>query len=133
MGSVQIKGGQIVDSAIIAAKLASNAVTSAKISDGAITSGKLGSSAVLTAALNDGAVTAAKLGSASVESAKLADGAVLTAKLADGAVEAVFEGDPPSVDRIVAWVGHGPPEAVVTGVDMNEEAPREERGFRILP
>jgi len=30
MGSVQIKGGQIVDSAIIAAKLASNAVTSAK-------------------------------------------------------------------------------------------------------
>ena len=88
MGSVQIKGGQIVDSAIIAAKLASNAVTSAKITDGAITSGKLGSSAVLTAALNDGAVTAAKLGSASVESAKLADGAVLTAKLADGAVSA---------------------------------------------
>ena len=31
MGSVQIKGGQIVDSAIVAAKLASNAVTSAKI------------------------------------------------------------------------------------------------------
>ena len=36
MGSVQIKGGQIVDSAIVAAKLASNAVTSAKLADGAI-------------------------------------------------------------------------------------------------
>ena len=34
MGSVQIKGTQILDSAIVAAKLASNAVTAAKLADG---------------------------------------------------------------------------------------------------
>ena len=33
MGSVQIKGGQIVDQAIVAAKLASNAVTSVKLAE----------------------------------------------------------------------------------------------------
>ena len=34
MGSVQIKGGQIVDSAISASKLASAAVTAAKLDSG---------------------------------------------------------------------------------------------------
>ena len=92
MGSVQIKGAQIVDSAIEAAKLASNAVTSVKIADNAITSGKLGASSVLTAALNDAAVTAQKLGSAAVETAKIADDAVTSAKLAAGAVDSAALG-----------------------------------------
>ena len=87
MGSVQIKGAQIVDSAIEASKLATNAVTSVKIADNAITSGKIGASAILTAALNDAAVTAQKLGSAAVETAKLADDAVTSAKIAAGAVD----------------------------------------------
>ena len=92
MGSVQIKGAQIVDSAIEAAKLASNAVTSAKIADNAITSGKIGASAILTAALNDAAVTSQKLGSAAVETAKIADDAVTSAKLAAGAVDSAALG-----------------------------------------
>ena len=92
MGSVQIKSGQIVDNAIIAAKLAANAVATAKIADDAITAAKLADSAVLTAALNDAAVTAQKLGSAAVESAKLADDAVTSAKIATGAVDATALG-----------------------------------------
>jgi len=87
MGSVQIKGTQILDSAIVAAKLASNAVTAAKLADGSITSAKIGASAVLTAAINDAAVTAAKIGASAVETAKINDAAVTTAKLAAGAVD----------------------------------------------
>ena len=92
MGSVQIKGAQIVDSAIQAAKIASNAVTSVKIADNAITSAKIGTSAVLTAALNDASVTSQKLGAAAVETAKLADDAVTSAKLAAGAVDSAALG-----------------------------------------
>ncbi|MFJ1756451.1 acylphosphatase [Kitasatospora sp. NPDC088134] len=43
--------------------------------------------------------------------------------LPDGRVEAVFEGDPAAVDRMLAWVRHGPSRAVVTGVEVTEEPP----------
>lgn len=51
----------------------------------------------------------------------------------EGAVEAVYEGDPTAVDALVEWTRHGPEHAVVTGLEVEEEAPREERGFRIVP
>ncbi|RKE17014.1 acylphosphatase [Streptomyces sp. TLI_171] len=41
--------------------------------------------------------------------------------LPDGRVEAVFEGDPPEVERMVAWMGHGPSRAVVERVEVAEE------------
>jgi acylphosphatase len=53
--------------------------------------------------------------------------------LPDGGVEAVYEGRPAAVDRLVAWTRHGPEHAVVTALEVKEEAPREERGFRIVP
>jgi acylphosphatase len=51
---------------------------------------------------------------------------------ADGCVEAVFEGDEPAVDRLVAWCRHGPPRAVVTSVSVREEPPEGDRAFRVL-
>jgi len=47
----------------------------------------------------------------------------------DGTVEAAFEGPEGAVQRMVAWCGHGPPEARVTGVEVFDEAPTGEVGF----
>lgn len=51
--------------------------------------------------------------------------------LPDGAVEAVFEGEAAGVERLVAYCRRGPPWAEVTRVDVIEEAPEGERGFRV--
>lgn len=48
-----------------------------------------------------------------------------------GAVEAVFEGDLLGVDAMVDWCRHGPPRAHVTGVRVEVEEPKGERGFRV--
>jgi len=50
--------------------------------------------------------------------------------LPDGRVEACFEGPGDAVSRAVAWCRHGPPEARVTAVEVFDETPREEVGFR---
>ena len=50
---------------------------------------------------------------------------------ADGTVEAVFEGHESAVAQVVAWCRLGPPRAVVTGVDVVEEAPEGVTGFRV--
>lgn len=49
----------------------------------------------------------------------------------DGAVEAVFEGDETAVDAMVAWVHRGPDAAVVTDVEVVDEAPEGLPDFRI--
>ncbi len=49
----------------------------------------------------------------------------------DGRVEAVFEGPGPGVEAMVRWCRHGPPHAHVDSVDVSEEAPAGETGFRI--
>lgn len=49
----------------------------------------------------------------------------------DGRVEAVFEGAAEGVERLVAWVRHGPPEAQVTGVETQVEPPEGLTGFAI--
>lgn len=58
-----IMSTKIADSAITAAKLASNAVTSDKITNGAVSSVKLASNAVTADKIADGAITKAKLAS----------------------------------------------------------------------
>jgi acylphosphatase len=50
---------------------------------------------------------------------------------ADGAVEAVFEGDEAAVDAMVAWAHRGPEAAVVTGVEVIDEAPEGLPDFRV--
>ncbi len=50
---------------------------------------------------------------------------------ADGRVEAAFEGDAMAVDRMVEWCRRGPPLAQVAAVEIHEEAPLGDRGFRI--
>ena len=49
--------------------------------------------------------------------------------LPDGRVEACFEGPADAVSRLVAWCGHGPPEARVSGVEVFEEPPSGDLGF----
>ena len=50
----------------------------------------------------------------------------------DGTVEAVFEGDPERVDSMVEWCRRGPSGALVDEVEVTEEEPQAERGFRVL-
>ena len=49
----------------------------------------------------------------------------------DGAVEAVFEGEADAVDRMVAWMRQGPRRAYVERVEVADEAPVGESGFRV--
>jgi acylphosphatase len=48
-----------------------------------------------------------------------------------GDVEAVFEGSPPAVDELVAWCREGPAWARVDRIEVSDEPPRAEAGFRI--
>jgi acylphosphatase len=49
----------------------------------------------------------------------------------DGAVEASFEGDRDAVAAMIDWCRSGPPGASVVGVEISDEAPAGERGFRV--
>jgi acylphosphatase len=49
----------------------------------------------------------------------------------DGAVEAVFEGEPEAVERMVTWMRQGPRRADVRHVEVYEEDPQGEAGFRV--
>ncbi|HEX6500780.1 MAG TPA: acylphosphatase [Micromonosporaceae bacterium] len=51
----------------------------------------------------------------------------------DGRVEAVLEGESEAVARLVAWAHHGPPEAVVSQVDVYDEPTEGLREFLVLP
>ncbi|MEU4608601.1 acylphosphatase [Kribbella sp. NPDC023972] len=49
----------------------------------------------------------------------------------DGTVEALFEGPEDAVQRMLDWVGHGPPYARVERVDVTDEPPSGLTGFVI--
>lgn len=49
----------------------------------------------------------------------------------DGTVEAVFEGPEDVVRRMVDWSRRGPSTARVERVDVYDEEPRNEPGFRV--
>ena len=49
----------------------------------------------------------------------------------DGRVEAVFEGDDAAVQRMVEWCRQGPRRADVDDVEVVEEQPARENGFRV--
>jgi acylphosphatase len=49
----------------------------------------------------------------------------------DGRVEAIFEGPEAGVEAMVRWCGDGPPHAHVDSVDVSEEPPEHEAGFRV--
>ena len=51
--------------------------------------------------------------------------------LADGRVEVVLEGPPCAVDEVLAWCRRGPRRARVDAVDVVDEAPVGEQGFRV--
>jgi acylphosphatase len=47
----------------------------------------------------------------------------------DGSVELVVEGKPQAVADLLAWARQGPPHAVVTDVEVEDETPRGLTGF----
>jgi acylphosphatase len=51
--------------------------------------------------------------------------------LGDGRVEAAFEGSGRSVEEMIAWVHRGPDMAHVTGLQIQNESPEGEEGFRV--
>jgi hypothetical protein len=75
----------IANNAVTTAKLADDSVTSAKIVDGTIVAADLASNAVTTAKITDANVTTAKLADGAVTSGKIADGTIVAADMAAGA------------------------------------------------
>ncbi|MGI8662948.1 MAG: acylphosphatase [Acidimicrobiales bacterium] len=51
----------------------------------------------------------------------------------DGGVELVLEGRRAAVDELLGWTAVGPPNAVVSAVDITDEEPRGLRGFSTRP
>jgi acylphosphatase len=51
--------------------------------------------------------------------------------LSDGAVEAVFEGEQSAVEAMVEWSRRGPRQAQVFDVQVTNEEPTGEAGFRV--
>jgi acylphosphatase len=67
--------------------------------------------------------------------ARLADDLGLSGwvrNLPEGDLEAVFSGPDRAVDDMVSWCRHGPPQARVTGVDVQSEPPPRDIDFRIV-
>ena len=54
----------------------------------------------------------------------------LVHNLDDGRVEAIFEGPAPSVDALVTWCEQGPRYADVDHIEVTDEDPLGETGFR---
>jgi acylphosphatase len=52
--------------------------------------------------------------------------------LPDGRVEAAFEGPPDAVDLLVSWCRRGPRRAKVSYLEIVDEEPLGEIGFRVL-
>jgi len=50
---------------------------------------------------------------------------------ADGSVEVEVEGEPATVDRMLAWLREGPPGSEVAALDVTDAAPDGDDGFRI--
>ncbi|MGH8982484.1 MAG: acylphosphatase [Acidimicrobiia bacterium] len=65
------------------------------------------------------------------EQATLAGVAGWARNLSDGRVEVVLEGPEAAVDHVVRWCGHGPGRARLDSVEVVDEAPVGERGFRV--
>jgi len=52
--------------------------------------------------------------------------------LSNGRVEAAFEGPAEDVDALVSWCRNGPRRAHVSSVQVTDEDPVGEKGFRVL-
>ena len=65
------------------------------------------------------------------EEAQLAGVAGWVRNLADGRVEVALEGPRHAVERVIGWCHEGPDRARVDRVEVVDEAPVGERGFRV--
>jgi acylphosphatase len=63
--------------------------------------------------------------------AEAADVAGWVRNRSDGTVEAALEGDRPDVERVLDWMRHGPPRALVAAIDVTAEPPEHAVGFLV--
>ena len=49
----------------------------------------------------------------------------------EGTVEVVFEGDPEAVEAAISWCRRGPRGAAIAAVEVVDEPPIGEEGFRV--
>ena len=52
--------------------------------------------------------------------------------LPDGRVEVILEGEESAVDKVIAWCRRGTPQSRVERIDISEEDPLGETGFRTI-
>ena len=52
--------------------------------------------------------------------------------LPDGRVEVILEGEEAGVDEVIAWCRKGTSGSRVEGIEISEEQPAGERGFRTI-
>jgi hypothetical protein len=83
-----IVAGKIAADAVTANEIAANAITSAKINAGAIVAGKLAANAVTAGTIAANAVTATEISAGSITTAKIAANAVTASEIAANAVTA---------------------------------------------
>lgn len=92
MNANTITSTAIQDGAIIASKIASDAIQASKIQDGAITASKIATDAIQASKIQDGAITAAKIASNAITSAKIATDAITADKISSDAVSEIQSG-----------------------------------------
>jgi len=83
-----ISSGQLVDAAVIADKIANNAITTAKILNDAIDADKIAANAVVTDALAANAVTSTEIAANAVTTGKIVANAITATEIAANAVTA---------------------------------------------
>ncbi len=89
ISNLTVTGAKVSAGAMIATKLATNAVIAAKISNLTITGAKVSAGAMIAAKLATDSVTAVKISNLTVTGAKVSAGAMIAAKLATDSVTAV--------------------------------------------
>jgi hypothetical protein len=81
-----VTSAKILDGTIVNADIADAAITSIKIADGSVETIKLAADAVTSAKIQDGTIATADVANAAITSAKLAANAVTSAKIQDGTI-----------------------------------------------
>ena len=115
MALTQIKASNITDGTVVAAEIASNAVTTAKINADAIDGTKIADNAIDSEHYTDGSIDAAHLAANSVDSDSYVDASIDEAHIAADAVNFVTHLKAGTDGELITWDASGNPAAVAVG------------------
>ena len=115
MALTQIKASNITDGTVVAAEIASNAVTTAKINADAIDGTKIADNAIDSEHYTDGSIDAAHLAANSVDSDSYVDASIDEAHIAADAVNFATHLKAGTDGELITWDASGDPAAVAVG------------------